>query len=272
MHNISTYIGEVETIFAIDNSEDDGEWTAGRLREMGNIVYIANGRNLGVASALNRGAGLALDEGFDFLLTMDQDSRATTGMVRAMLDCLDSFTPGEIGIVSPFPVTRPGEKPGGSADRLEVETAMTSGSLLDLRAYEKVGPFLEELFVDFVDIEYSLRLRASGYRVIRANRAVLEHHVGDLMKIPMFGGDLYLTSHAPLRKYYKTRNRFFVAGRYRSLFPEFCRRDRIRFFLEMIRLLLFEGEKREKLKMMARGYGDYRKGRLGSYDGEGASR
>jgi rhamnosyltransferase len=201
---------------------------------------------------------------------MDQDSRATPGMVMAMLDCLAIFNPGDIGIVAPFPVTRPGERPDGSAVCLELETAMTSGSLLDLRAYEKAGPFLEGLFVDFVDIEYCLRLRAQGYRVIRANRAVLEHRVGDLMKVPMIGGDLYLTSHAPLRKYYKTRNRFFVAGRYRSLFPEFCRRDRIRFFLELIRLLLFEGEKGEKLKMMARGYGDYRRGRLGRYDaGEG---
>ena len=264
--NVSTYIGEVEVLFAVDNSDDDGNCSAGRLKEMEKVVYLANRTNLGVAAALNRGAGLALERGFDFLLTMDQDSRATPGMVRAMLDCLNVLTPGDIGIVAPFLATRPGERPVGKADCPEVETAMTSGSLLDLRVYEKAGPFLDELFVDFVDIEYCLRLRASGYRIFRANRAVLEHRVGELMKVPMVGGDLYLTSHAPLRKYYKTRNRFFVAKRYRTLFPEFCLRDRVRFFLELVRLLLFEGEKRQKLAMMAKGYCDYRKGRMGRYD------
>jgi rhamnosyltransferase len=269
--NITTYLEQVDILFAVDNSEDGSGQLALLGGELAGIVFVANGENLGVAAALNIGVRLALDEGCDFLLTMDQDSRATPGMVRTMLDCLDSFDHDEIGIVAPFLVTRPGERPVGNADCLEVETAMTSGSILDLRAYQKAGPFLEELFVDFVDIEYSLRIRAGGFRIVRANRAVLEHCVGDLMKIPMVGGDLYLTSHAPQRKYYKTRNRFYVAGRYRSLFPAFCRRDRIRFFLELIRLLLFEGDKKEKLAMMARGYSDYRNGRMGRYDPEGGA-
>ncbi|HTY20276.1 MAG TPA: glycosyltransferase family 2 protein [Geobacteraceae bacterium] len=264
--NISSYIGQVDILFAIDNSEKEAERTAIRLRQLGNVIYIANGANLGVARALNMGARLALDEGCDFLLTMDQDSRANPGMVKSMLEVFDAVAPGRIGIVAPFLVTRPGEKTEEEADCQEVATAMTSGALLDLRAYQVAGPFLDELFVDFVDIEYCLRLRAGGFRIIRANRAVLEHRVGDIMRISLVAKDIYLTSHTPLRKYYKTRNRFFVAKKYRTVFPSFCRRDRIRFALELMRLLFFEGDKREKLAMMLRGYGDFRKGRMGRYD------
>ncbi len=266
--NIASYLGQVDILFVVDNSDHETARTSALLRELGNVVYVANERNLGVARALNMGAQMALDRGCDFLLTMDQDSKAAQGMVEKMLACLGSFKPDSIGIVAPFHATRPGEKPDGKAECLEVPVAMTSGNLLNLQAYKIVGPFMDELFVDFVDIEYCLRLRAGGFGIIRANRAVLEHRVGNIMKFRLFSKDLYLTSHASLRKYYKTRNRFFVADRYKTVFPAFRRADRIRFGLELLRLLLFESGKMEKLSMMCRGYADYRRGRMGRYDAE----
>jgi rhamnosyltransferase len=96
------------------------------------------------------------------------------------------------------------------------------------------------------------------------------------MKFSLFFKELYLTSHTPLRKYYKTRNRFFVADRYKKVFPAFCRADRVRFCLELLRLLFFEKNKKEKLYMLRKGYVDYRRGRLGRFDdgysGDGAER
>ena len=142
---------------------------------------------------------------------------------------------------------------------------MTSGSLLRLAAYEKAGPFRDEFFIDFVDIEYCLRLHASGYRVIQAEQACLEHHVGTRIGP---GGWLSVTTHSPLRKYYKTRNRLRVWQEYGRLFPGYVWRDRSRFLLEFIRLLLFEPEKKAKLGMMWRGIHDYRRGRFGKYDSQ----
>lgn len=270
--NIASYAGQVDILFAVDNSEDAAGDMAGRLREFGNVVYVANGRNLGVAAALNTGARLAMENGCEYLLTMDQDSRAAPGMVSTMLGCAGSFTRDNLGIVAPFLVTRPGESPGSAAECREMQSVMTSGNLLDLGAYETAGPFMEELFVDFVDIEYCLRLRSLGFRIVRANRARLEHRVGRLLKFRLFFRDLYLTSHSPLRKYYKTRNRFFVADRYRDAFPGFRRADRARFALELLRLLFFEDRKGEKLAMMRRGYADFRKSRLGRFEAEGGGR
>ena len=266
--NIASYADQVDILFAIDNSEGDTSVTASNLRVFDNVVHVANGRNLGVAAALNSGARLALERRCDYLLTMDQDSMATPGMVRSMLEIIASGGRNRVGIVAPFLVTRPGEKPDGTIDCREMQSVMTSGNLLDLRAYEAAGPFMEELFVDFVDIEYCLRLRSSGFRVFRANRAILEHRVGTLLRFRFFPRDLYLTAHSPLRKYYKTRNRFFVADRYRDRFPRFRWADRARFALELLRLLFFEDEKVEKLAMMRKGYSDYRNGRMGRYDDE----
>ncbi len=274
LENIASYAGQLDVLFAIDNSEGDTPIPALNLRESGNVIHVANGRNLGVAAALNRGARLALEHGCDYLLTMDQDSSAAPGMVAELLACLDGPAASPIGIVAPCLVTKPGQEQSSVTCCEEVPVAMTSGNLLNLAAFRSVGPFMEELFVDFVDIEYCLRLRKKGFRIVRANRALLRHSVGRLLKFRLFSRDLYLTSHSPLRKYYKTRNRFFVADIYRDSFPAFCRADRARFLLELVRLLFFEDGKKEKLAMIRKGYADYRTGRMGRYDAEegGSSR
>jgi len=139
---ISTYIEQVDMLIAIDNSEYDTTPTTAGLRQLDTVTFVANGRNLGVAGALNMGARMALECGCEYLLTMDQDSRATPGMVLTMLRVFSSSEQGAIGIVAPFLVTRPGEKPDGTIDCLEMQSVMTSGNLLNLRAYEAAGPFI----------------------------------------------------------------------------------------------------------------------------------
>jgi len=265
LENIRSYLEQVDILFAVDNSETVRPELAGQLTGTGKVVYIANRQNPGVARGLNIGAQLALERGCDLLLTMDQDSSATPGMVGIMLDCLERIDIQSVGIISPFHATRPGEQPSGKEDCRDVLTVMTSGNLLNLQAYRTVGPFLDTLFIDFIDIEYCLRLQKNGFRVIRANRAVLRHQVGTRMQFSFFSRDVYLTSHDALRKYYKTRNRFFVVDRYKTDYPGFCRADRIRFVLELLRLLLFEPEKMKKLSMMYKGYTDYRRGKLGKF-------
>ena len=61
---------------------------------------------------------------------------------------------------------------------VQVLTPMTSGSLLDLSAYEAVGPFMDELFIDQVDNEFCLRLRAAGFSVLEAGEATLQSPSG----------------------------------------------------------------------------------------------
>jgi rhamnosyltransferase len=269
LENVASYGSQVDLLIAVDNSEGETHPVVRELARYPKVMYRANGRNLGVASALNIGAELAGDHGCDYLLTMDQDSRAEPGMVDELCACLGSPPAPGIGIVAPFLSTKPGQAPPGTVCCEDVPTAMTSGSLLSLAAFRSAGPFMDELFVDFVDIEYCLRLRSRGFRIVRANRAVLAHHVGRVLKFSLFSRDLYLTSHSPLRKYYKTRNRFFVTDRYKGIFPAFRRADLLRFWLETLRLLFFEDNKREKLVMMGKGYRDYRRGLLGSFDAGG---
>ncbi len=142
-------------------------------------------------------------------------------------------------------------------------TPMTSGCLLSLDAYREVGPFRDDLFIDFVDNEYCLRLRKMGFQVLRANGAMLQHSVGDTHKY----GPFIATNHSPLRRYYKTRNRFWVFREYVKDFPGHCLFDLVRLVKEIVSIILFEGEKLAKLRMMWRGWCDFLRGRFGRYDG-----
>jgi rhamnosyltransferase len=260
--NIGSWAGQVDAIYVVDNSEGDSAPVVCAIAALEKVVLIRNRQNVGIAHALNIGAGKAIEEGYDYLLTMDQDSVATPDMVTRMLVCLDSLNTLRIGILSPFHVTKSGHLPGQETCQ-DVMTPMTSGCLLNLAAYRDVGPFRDDLFIDFVDNEYCLRLRKHGFRVCRANLARLEHSVGNTIK----HGPFIATNHSPLRRYYKTRNRFWVFREYVSDFPGHCLFDLVRLVKEIASIVLFESEKLNKLQMMWRGWCDFRQGKSGHYGG-----
>jgi rhamnosyltransferase len=61
----------------------------------------------------------------------------------------------------------PAEMQHDAAPWQDMESVITSGSLLSLAAYTAIGPFREDFFIDHVDTEYCLRARLKHYRVIK---------------------------------------------------------------------------------------------------------
>ena len=82
--NIDAYKGVVDKVYVVDNSDDD----IVRLKDDKVIKYIKLGKNLGIAKALNIGAENAINDGFKWLLTMDQDSKITKQNVLDMISFL----------------------------------------------------------------------------------------------------------------------------------------------------------------------------------------
>ena len=76
MQNALSYAWYFDQIFIVDNTEGDNSSLAAQIP---NAIYIPNGKNLGIAKALNQGIEAALSEntkGRDYRwgMTMDQDS------------------------------------------------------------------------------------------------------------------------------------------------------------------------------------------------------
>jgi rhamnosyltransferase len=262
LDNLNSYLCQVDWLFVVDNSEVPNATVVQRLEAVPGVSYFSNGGNLGVASALNKGAELALAAGYAYLLTMDQDSMARPGMVAALLNCFEDDEFGQRAMAAPLLVANDSALPGGTPHCEEILFAMTSGCLLKLEAYTTSGPFMDDLFVDYVDIEYSMRLCRDGHTLVRSHNALLEHRVGHQLPV---AGSFTITTHSPIRMYYKTRNRLLIWNWYGSIFPGFCWVDRLRIWREIFRLLLFEPDKWEKLKMMVMGIRDFRSGKMGKY-------
>lgn len=264
--NIGLYSGELDKVYAVDNSEQPDPAIALQLAGISNVVYLPNSANLGIAAALNTGARRALEDDYEYLLTMDQDSVVTPDMIRSLWVCLEDTGVDCIGIVSPFHQLK-GDDMSPSTDWSEVEVAMTSGNLLSLAAYQKVGPFRDDYFIDYVDHEYCLRLRNSGFQVIQANRALLRHSLGEMTWRRLLHKRIKLGNHPPIRRYYSFRNRFHLHREYAPRFPGYFRYFYREVFQEILALFFFEKDKFSKLRMMMKGYLDYRNGIFGKYRG-----
>ena len=227
LQNIATYsehesIGE---IYAIDNSEQQNAEFVQELKKNPKITYIDNQGNRGIAHALNVGANLAMEEHYEYLLTMDQDSRLTAEMLSQMLECQMLCKNDSIGIITPYHVDPRFPEIPDTQRCAEVIVAMTSGNLLNLSAYRVVGGFNEDLFIDYVDYDFCLRLQKKRYKVIQASHAILLHRLGNMTEHMFFGKRRYVTNHAVFRRYYNARNRCYVYRKFYADFPKFVRND-----------------------------------------------
>lgn len=90
---------------------------------------------------------------------------------------------------------------------VEATFIISSGCLVSMSAIEKIGLMNEQLFIDYIDVEWSLRARNFGFNVYITSRAMMAHSVGD-SRVKIFGRTISI--HSPLRRYYLIRNSFFM--------------------------------------------------------------
>lgn len=265
IHNINSYLNDLLYLVAVDNSDDPDQEIIELIKKMNKVHYVSNSGNMGIAAALNTGAYMALNRACDFLLTMDQDSTASPGMIQQMIDYIEASGKNTIGIVSPFHNDNRKIKLSNSSTASEVKTVMTSGNLLNLEAFRASGPFLEKLFIDYVDIEYCLRLRRKGFKIIRLNRVILKHQLGNTQRHRFLIFKGYTTNHNPIRRYYIVRNRLYVIWKYFYIDPGFCWSIVKGQIKDIFKILFWEREKFKKIVMTFRGIRDFFKNTYGKY-------
>ena len=262
LKNINSYIDQVDILYAIDNSEDKNNVLIQDIKNNPKIQYIDNHGNQGLAHALNMGANLAIDSGADWLLTMDQDSRFDKDTLSKMIKWINENEIDDIGIVSPMHSVNSRDNYQRQYDLV----TMTSGNLLNLKIFQKIGKFDEKLFIDSIDTEYCLRLNVNNYYIKRLKSMVLDHNLGDIKRKNFLFLNFTVTNHNSIRRYYIIRNRFYVWGKYKEYFSWFINYEKKMTIKEIIKILLVEDDKILKFKMIFKGYIDYKKGRFGKLD------
>lgn len=202
--NIHSYLPCLEKLYLVDNSIENNVNMFNGLDDI--CEYIPLLENMGIAYALNVGAKRAIDEGYDYLLTMDQDSCFENRNLNKMIQIIeDDSDISNVGIYAPFHKTAiSGDIPNELFSNPLV--VMTSGNIIDLSAYTDVDGFKEWMFIDCVDFEYGLNLRMHGYDIKQINTVFLEHELGDYEIKHFFNKSVFCDNHSALRRYYIIRN------------------------------------------------------------------
>lgn len=257
--NINSYINDLDKLFIIDNSPKENN-----IPNSNKIEYIFNNENIGVAKALNMACELAIKEDYKWILTMDQDTKFKPGVMSRMKKYIEKNNTQNDGILVPWHNTK--------LDLIKSEDVidyplqvMTSGNLVNLDIYSDIGGYNEDYFIDGIDIEYCLRLKKYGYRIIRFNDVEIDHDLGDIEYHKFLGKTYLCTNHNYLRNYYIARNYRYIRREYYDIAPEYCE-VLTHLKLRIFRIVMFEKDKYRKVRNLFRGVRDYKKGIIGKYN------
>jgi len=220
----------------------------------GGIVRLHEmGRNTGLGAALNQGIAQARALGYDWVILFDQDSLPLSDMAACFSGILASHpAPDEVAIVGSAFIDRnrqPAPKrqhPPDSAPWREKRRVITSGMLLSLEAFEDIGPFREEFFIDTIDHEYCYRARRKGWRILQSTAPLLAHSVGHYRPHRFLGRVVWRSHHSALRCYFMTRNPMILAREERA----FARLSRgaAKALTNILFIMLFEEDKARKTR------------------------
>ena len=269
LDSVNLLVNQVEKIIIVDNgSESEKKRNINLIKEIDKqkIEAIFNEENLGIATALNIGVRKALSQGYNWILTMDQDSKASSNMVEKMLEVYNKIDERERKeILSIFPNfvderIQSIEENSNMNSYEYVDADITSGNLLRAEVFDKVGFFDDSLFIDLVDTDFCMRLNEKNIKMIKVRDAILYHSLGESQTVKSIFGKFNTSNHSALRRYYMTRNRFYTWEKYKDLNSFTLNRDKKLFKKEFIKIILGEKDKINKIKMVFKGYKDYKKG------------
>ena len=246
----------------------------------GKIFLIENNQNLGIATALNQGFQWAIEHGYEYIVTLDQDSIPAPGMVNALIQGLENHPNREkLAVLAPMIVEEllprlsqyMRRKNKFFYEHTSAETGLlrnvtisiTSGSLYNLEIWKKLGPFRDDFFIDYVDTEYNLRAIQHGYEISVQCQARLIHNLGKRQGKKLLGKTLYPTFHSPVRWYYISRNRIAMLKMYARKQPHWFFYEMITTIRTFIRVFTLEDQRIQKLKAFLYGTYDGLRGKMG---------
>lgn len=220
------------------------------------LIHLQNSANLGLAAALNTGLTHAHERGLAWCLLLDQD----TVIDKDFLDGLAAAYSAcpyrdKIGLLVPNYRSPGGARLAYPSDVVwqTVTAAVTSGTLVPLAVIDRLGGMREVFFIEGIDVEYSLRVRAAGMHVVATGRPLMTHGAGATEERRLFGRIVLVGHHPPSRCFLQYRNLTYTLLRYG---PNDLEWTRITLFAMLKRICLvcfFERQRCAKLWAMLRG-------------------
>ncbi len=262
---------QVHRIWVIDNASVDpvSDWI-GRLGLSAKLELLELAENMGVGFAQNTGIRHARSAGATHVLILDQDSQPSPGMVNSLLIQCQRLEATGVQVAAVAPVYADSHE-GAASDFLrlskygfvrkshlstsdveEADFLISSGCLMSVNVFDRIGFMDEKLFIDHVDTEWCIRAQSKGYCLFGVPAARMTHTLGEKRTRIWFLRWRNVPYHAPFRYYYILRNSLLMQRR-----PYMPLKWRVAEALRCLRVLVFYGlfapRRGECLRMMFKG-------------------
>lgn len=264
-------------IVCVDNASTDGSAQAVRER-FPQVVLIEAGANLGYSGGNNLGLRHALDHGARWIVLVNNDATVAPDVIDGFEQAARTIPDAGMLAGKVYFAERPqtiwfagqrvsellgysGRPRGyGRADapryRRVGPTDRATGALVAVsrEMIEAVGLLDDALFAYVEDVDWSLRARSAGFKVVFAPGARAWHRVS-----ASTGGEAASTQSL----YYSVRNTVTVLERHRPLGPAGSLLRRSLILATFAMRALTRSNRREALAAVRAGFDDARHGRLG---------
>jgi GT2 family glycosyltransferase len=183
------------SIMLVDQASRD-ETSEAVAERFAGVEIIQSGGNLGFSRGMNLGIRHALDAEAENVLLLNND----TIVQPAMLERLTAHIGAGVGILAPaifyadaphriwstgggmnsalFEITgNHGREEGLPPGPIDRDFVTGCAMLIPRHLFENVGLFDERFFMYYEDMDFCLRVRAAGYRIVLVPNAVLWHRV-----------------------------------------------------------------------------------------------
>ncbi|WP_312669893.1 glycosyltransferase family 2 protein [Pseudescherichia sp.] len=258
--NAAIKLSEKHSLVIVDNSEINGSYHIPRAK----IIFLEG--NQGIATALNIGIKDLINDAYKYALLLDQDSEPEDFLILSLLDYIRE-SPEKVCLVSPAyydkAIERKAEfilckdncierQPAEGNLPISASYVITSGSMLKLSTLEKIGLMKDDLFIDFVDIEWCLRARYFGYEILGLPWLTMTHEIGGE---PVRIARKKYVNHSPIRHYYYFRNVFLLL-RLKYIHPQWKKHEMLKLLPRFIVYAFFTKNRLNHIKAMITGIKD----------------
>lgn len=252
--NIASIALQVEKVIIFDNGSINQSKLELIIKEYNNVFLIKSNENRGIAYALNRLMEYGLKNHMEWMLTLDQDSICPSNYVDVMKEYL--YIKPCIGIVAPVIIDNNIGEVGHlmKKEYMFVKTCISSGAIISIDAWNKIGRYDESMFIDSVDFEFCYRMNKEGYKVIQTKKMYLYHEIGNARRKKFLLWNITVFGHSATRKYYIARNTIYYPLKHRLIVHLI--RGNLRNMWLIVKIIIYEDNKKKKVKKVLEGWSD----------------
>ena len=214
--NVDAIKRQVNQVVIIDNASRNISDITDIFSDDSQISIIRNKKNYGVAMGLNQIMRYALDNGYTWVLTLDQD----TFVYHSLISIYEKYVHmHDVAMINCQYIDRNYYDYRFYEQKREfayVNECITSGCLTNAELVMKCGGFDNRMFIDLVDNDMCATLRENGYKIVSVKHIGYLHSLGDVTKKKIFGYNLKLFHYSPMRIYYLSRNTIYYIRKHHS--------------------------------------------------------